>query len=226
MTLFAGVFYFTNISSSLNNLIHLAGIATLLLAVFKIYEKNQILKEKIELTKELKLVNDKLQVLATRDFLTNIGNRRYFFDLGEKSLYQSLRDGKLISLIVMDIDDFKQINDNYGHQVGDDVLIDISKVLTFELRKSDILARVGGEEFAILLPATNLDKAIQIGEKLRMGINKLLYKEKGSSFKVSGSFGVTQVNLNEDKNLDDLYARSDNALYKAKSGGKNRVCYS
>lgn len=218
--------------SSQNNLLHVLGFIVLIYSIFEIRKKQNIIStlnstidEKEKLSKELFESNKKLNSLVSTDFLTNIGNRRYFFDIGEKSFFKAKRNGSFLSLILLDIDDFKMINDEYGHQIGDDVLIKISQVLTGEIRKSDILGRVGGEEFAIVLPETDLDNAIQIAEKIRMKFTEIKCQKNSMNLKVTGSFGVSQINHLKDKDLDSIFARSDTALYKAKNGGKNRVCY-
>lgn len=203
-----------------------AFVSFLLLFVFYEFNKknkaikllNETILEKEKLTKEL-------EKIATKDSLTGIGNRRYYFDLGDKAFALAKRDESYLSMITIDIDNFKDINDKFGHQVGDDILKLVASCMEKELRKSDILARVGGEEFSIVLPNTDLDNAMTIAEKIKSKINTINYIHKDIKVIVTGSFGVSQ-NSKDDKDLDDIYARADKALYKAKSSGKNRVCYS
>lgn len=189
-----------------------------------INELNETLDEKDRLSRKLEETNKKLEELASKDSLTGIGNRRYYFDFGEKLFSLAKRDNTLLSLITMDIDNFKNINDKFGHQIGDEILKLVSSNIISELRKSDISARVGGEEFSIVLPNTDLDKAISIAEKIRIKIKNIAYKHQNSEVFVTGSFGVSQI-ITNDNYLDDIFARADKALYKAKSSGKNRVCY-
>lgn len=186
---------------------------------------NSALKEKREQAQYLKKENKVLNELAIKDYLTQVGNRRYFFDFAKKAFLLAKREKKSLSLIVVDIDNFKMVNDQFGHQIGDEILKSFATCMERELRKSDILGRVGGEEFAVLLPNTNLDEAIQIAEKIRIRIKNSVYKSNEKNISVSGSFGVSQINLKYDQTLDNIYARADVALYKAKSIGKNRVCY-
>lgn len=186
---------------------------------------NEALSEKEKLTKKLEKTNIELQNIATKDSLTGIGNRRYYFEFGDKAFYLAKRENKLLSLITIDIDNFKNINDKFGHQVGDDVLKLVASSMESEIRKSDILARVGGEEFSIVLPNTNLDEAMIISEKIRTKIKATSFCTEDIEISVTGSLGVSQIEK-DDTDLDDIYARADKALYKAKSSGKNRVCYS
>lgn len=186
---------------------------------------NNTLKEKERLSKELTKSNKKLEKLATLDFLTGIGNRRYYFDLGEKAFALAKRDNQFLSIITIDIDDFKEINDKFGHQVGDDILKLVANNMKLHIRKSDILARVGGEEFSIILPKSDLEDALIIAEKVRETLNSIVYEHNNIKVSVTASFGVSQIIYQSDTDLDDIYARSDKALYKAKSSGKNRVCY-
>ena len=222
------VFYILNqvLSYDIYKIVCHLSVSFLLLFVFYefnrksklIKELNKTLIEKDKLTKEL-------EKIATKDSLTGIGNRRYYFELGEKAFSFAKRNDSFLSLITIDIDNFKDINDKFGHQAGDSVLKLVASSMLSELRKSDILARVGGEEFSIVLPNTDLDKAISIAEKIRIKIKNIDYKHNSVDVIVTGSFGVSQ-NSETDIDLDDIYARADKALYKAKSSGKNRVCYS
>lgn len=154
--------------------------------------------------------NKELKELAYHDHLTQIYNRQMFDKLYIKELENKKRHGDTLSLIMLDIDHFKELNDTYGHDVGDKVLIALSKLITANLRANDIFARWGGEEFLILLPRTNVDIAYKKAEQLRSIIDK--YKDKIPHFTVS--FGVTEV-LDYDKELS-AFIRVDKALYKAK----------
>jgi len=165
----------------------------------------------------------KLETQATVDSLTNIYNRRAFDEFAAKGVLRAQRDKTPISLILMDIDLFKQVNDNYGHQVGDKVLQEFSLRLKNSLREYDILARYGGEEFTLLLPNTNTMTAMLIAEKLRFTIAKPVFCLEGNTeLKVTASFGVA-TNQGESINWQQLISFADEALYHAKDNGRNCV---
>ena len=155
--------------------------------------------------------------LATHDALTGVYNRRYFEELFEHSIKLFEREQSTFSLILFDIDNFKLINDTYGHLKGDEVLKSLSHFVSDNIRKSDTLARWGGEEFIILLPHTTIDKASHLAQTLREGIEELFFEEIGH---ITCSFGVNEVST-ESKEL--IFKELDLALYKAKSNGKNCV---
>ncbi|MCW8833637.1 MAG: GGDEF domain-containing protein [Colwellia sp.] len=165
----------------------------------------------------------KLAIQATIDSLTNIYNRRAFDEFARKGVLRAQRERTPISLIIMDIDLFKEVNDSYGHQVGDKVLQEFSLRLRNSLRQYDILARYGGEEFTLLLPNTNTVTAEIIAEKLRDTIAQPVFCPEGSAeLSVTASFGVA---TNYDKYIDwqQLISLADKALYHAKESGRNCV---
>lgn len=176
------------------------------------------------LIQELESSKERLKLLASTDSLTNLYNRRYFSKISEHILDLAKREQEEISLIMMDIDNFKLVNDTYGHQVGDDVLIALSQKLRESQRKSDIVRRYGGEEFVVLLPNTNLDGAIVVAEKIREEIENIkvhTLEDKYVQFTVS--LGVSMVKMKEERNLEVVLKRADDALYEAKRSGKNKV---
>ncbi len=159
-----------------------------------------------------------LQLVATTDPLVKIPNRLKFDSMLNKELDNFKKNGKTFSLIFFDIDHFKQINDTYGHKIGDKILIELTKVVSKVIRKSDIFARWGGEEFAIILPGANIKKAYEIAQKIRQTIEKHDFNiEK----KVTCSFGVTEVEKGDSQT--SIVTRVDSALYKAKNSGRNRI---
>ena len=177
--------------------------------------KNKELEEKnIELEKKIREV----EYLSITDPLTTIGNRRRFETNLEKEIARSKRYGHRLSLVMFDIDFFKQINDKQGHEVGDYILQHLSLVLKNQLRENDCFSRWGGEEFALIFPETNIDQAAGIAEKFRELINQI---EFGDNLFITCSFGVTEYILDEP--VGDLFSRVDNALYQAKELGRNRV---
>lgn len=166
---------------------------------------------------------NKLAVQATIDSLTNIYNRRAFDEFATKSVLRAQRDKKPISMIIMDIDLFKQVNDQYGHQIGDKVLQEFSLRLKGSLRQYDILARYGGEEFTLLLPDTNTKTAMLIAEKLREKIAQPVFcLEDDAVLAVTASFGVA-TNQGDNVDWQQLISLADQALYHAKEEGRNCV---
>lgn len=159
-----------------------------------------------------------LQQLATTDTLTGIFNRRRFNELLEADIARHQRYHSPLSLIFFDIDHFKQVNDTYGHQAGDQVLVQLTALVSGSIRTTDALARWGGEEFIILTSGCNLDCARQLAEKLRMAIERLSLPEVGL---ITCSFGVAEFREGDDQ--DALVKRVDQCLYQAKESGRNRV---
>jgi diguanylate cyclase (GGDEF)-like protein len=175
-----------------------------------------------ERTKELEENILKLNELATMDYLTNIPNRRYFFDLGDKIFLLAKRENKNLSLLLLDIDLFKNINDTYGHDIGDEVLKLIAITIKDNIRNSDILARFGGEEFVVLLNETNSKGAENISLKIKDLIEAIDYKKIDALLKTTVSVGVTSIKK-EDTNLNNMIKRSDEGMYKSKEKGRNTI---
>ncbi|MCF6172474.1 MAG: diguanylate cyclase [Campylobacteraceae bacterium] len=172
---------------------------------------NKILEEK----------NAKLEILASMDMLTGARSRRSFFDIGTQYISIAQRENKPLSFIMMDLDHFKKINDTYGHQTGDKVLKNFAKVVAKNIRKSDLFGRVGGEEFAIILSNTNIDKALKVAEKIRSQVstNDLKFQEK--TIHITVSLGIAM--LANDDILDTIFEKADKALYTSKQNGRNRI---
>ena len=167
-----------------------------------------------------------LQKLSSLDGLTGIANRRSFDENLLKEWNRSIRAGKSIGLIMIDIDFFKLYNDHYGHQGGDDCLIKVAKGLESAIhREADFLARYGGEEFSTVLPDTDLDGAVKVAEEMRQAIKNLKIEHAKSKISdiVSISIGVSAVKPLQGMNPEILIASADQALYKAKEEGRNMV---
>lgn len=177
--------------------------------------KNQQLEVEIS---ERRKVEAELEYLANIDPLTCILNRRKFNEVISYELKRDERYRNNLSLILCDLDKFKNINDKFGHDSGDQVLILFTRFISSAIRKSDIFARWGGEEFAILLPETGLEKATQIASKLRLITETSVIPRIG---RITASFGVAEYHM--DDNEETLIKRADMALYKAKGNGRNRV---
>lgn len=189
-----------------------------------IEELNSSLEGRIKKrTEELEKNVKKLNELATIDFLTKIPNRRYFFELGNKFFSLAKRDKTDLSLIIIDIDYFKKVNDNYGHFIGDEILKIVSTSLQDNIRTSDLVARIGGEEFIVLLNETSCDGAYIIAEKLRKIVKAQKYTQEGFDISVTISMGISCIKNEEDKKIDDILIRADEALYSSKAGGRDRV---
>jgi len=186
---------------------------------------NNSLEDKVkERTKELEYSNKELKLLASTDPLTKLYNRRYFTKTSEHILDIAKRNKTDLSIIMLDIDNFKVINDTYGHIVGKNVIILVAEIMQDCSRKSDIICRFGGEEFIILTPETNIDGAIVISEKIRSEVEKNDIQIKdGTELKFTVSIGVSKVDNELDSNDISIIKRADEALYEAKKSGRNRI---
>ena len=176
----------------------------------------------IEAHDELEKSVDELHRLSIMDNLTNIYNRRYFFEMSNKLIATAAREKKAVSLLMLDIDFFKQVNDSYGHQAGDFILVELVKEIETMTRKSDVFARIGGEEFTILLNNTSLKGAQVIAEKMRIKIENKVFSYNNASIDITISIGISELTaLNT--SIEDLYKQADKQLYSAKNNGRNRV---
>lgn len=171
---------------------------------------------------ELEKVREEINTLAVTDELTRVYNRRQFMRLAELELERSKRNRRAISVIIFDIDDFKNINDRHGHLCGDVVLQELSQACQKILRPYDAFARFGGEEFILLLPETDEANALQVANRLCQFVSAHVVDYKGTPIRVTISIGVTTSDVIRDT-LDDLLRRADQALYRAKGSGKNRL---
>lgn len=164
----------------------------------------------------------KLKELLTTDHLTGACNRAYFFEVAEKERQRCNLNGQPLGLIALDIDHFKQVNDSYGHAVGDAALKTVATVCKAFLRNSDTFARLGGEEFVVLLPATDLAAAVNLAERLRVAIDAIALEAADTTLAITASFGCA-VTLDPATTLTELLAAADLLLYAAKRGGRNLV---
>lgn len=172
---------------------------------------------------ERKKVEQKLELLARTDSLTGLANRRHFMEMAEQELSRTLRYGGELSALMLDIDHFKSVNDTYGHHTGDMVIQKLGDICRATLRDVDCVGRIGGEEFAVMLPQTGVAQAAEAAERLRVAVTAARVPlEKGLPLRFSVSIGV--ATLREPCNLDTLLGSSDTALYTAKNSGRNRVC--
>ena len=176
-----------------------------------------------ERTAALEAINIQLKKLSITDHLTNLYNRRHFFDLAPIEFERARRYEHDLAVILFDIDNFKRVNDTYGHFVGDQVLVSVSGLCQKTSRQHDILARFGGEEFIILLPETGLQRAISTAERLREMIAQTPIDTESGSISITTSFGVVALSAKDDLEFKQLLVRVDEALYHAKETGRNRV---
>lgn len=172
-------------------------------------------------------LHNKTKLMAITDFLTGLFNHRYFQQIFSQELGRARRYQKLMSLIILDIDDFKHFNDRFGHAVGDKVLIAIGEIMLRSLRKVDYAFRYGGEEFVVILPETSLEHAVLTAERLREKIaaEAMLEVPEADGVRVTVSSGVACY-PEDGTNREDLFSLMDSFLYKAKSLGKNKVVHS
>lgn len=166
-----------------------------------------------------KTAEEQLRILSSTDSLTGLKNRSVFNESIEREINRANRYKSDLSLLMLDLDHFKQVNDNFGHDCGDTVLIEIARILEENIRKTDILCRWGGEEFALIAPATPLENAVYLAENLRSIIDKAPIPGAGH---ISCSIGVAAYSENDDKK--SLLNKADDALYMAKEKGRNCVC--
>lgn len=166
-----------------------------------------------------------LELLASLDPLTRLYNRRYFAKAAKTILDLAKRNKKELTIVMLDIDNFKAINDLYGHKVGDNVIIELAKELEVNTRNSDVICRFGGEEFIILLPETDMNGAKIIAEKIRKNTEKILVNtNQGRDISFTVSLGLSSVDITEDNSIEPAISRADKAMYEAKKSGKNRTC--
>lgn len=184
------------------------------------FKLDQEVKER---TINLEEANKKLKVFARTDPLTGINNRGYFFSQGNKYFNIAIRNNTPLHQLMLDLDFFKEINDKYGHHVGDLVLKEFTQTIEKVLRNSDLFGRIGGEEFSILLQDTNIEGAKLFAERIRENIETMQIISENEVIKVTVSIGL--VTLKDEDNLNELLKKADVALYEAKTSGRNKYIY-
>lgn len=211
--------------------IYFIAILGILLILRLVYAKNKndylsLYSKKLddevqERTRELNEANEKLKVLASTDFLTGINNRGSFMNLAQKYFDIAKRNNTSLEILSLDLDHFKSINDTYGHEAGDKVLIEFTNTVKRLLRDSDVFGRTGGEEFCIILQNTSPEGSYVFAERLRQSVEDTKIEYEGKSIKVTVSIGMAA--MDKEENIKDLIKKSDVALYKAKESGRNKV---
>lgn len=182
--------------------------------------KNELESARVELKKQRKTI-ESIKELSNRDQLTGLYTRRYMENVFNDALYNFRRYSRIFSVVMIDLNNFKEINDTYGHPAGDVVLQRISQILLKETRKTDVPVRYGGDEFIIILPDTPVEGAKSFAEKILKKIKSLRFEKNGERFYCTASAGVTQVKDNDV--IDSILARVDEALYETKNKGKDGV---
>ena len=188
-----------------------------------VIENAQAKNRALRLARELKLANDRLRDLAYRDGLTNLYNHRHFLETMDRELARAARYQRPLTLLMIDIDNFKKINDTYGHQVGDIVLKHISQTLSRNNRKADIVARYGGEEFVMVLPETTISGGLMKAESCRAAIAGTEIKALEQVIRATVSVGVAAWDADQTLDKYQFIDLADQALYRSKQQGKNRV---
>lgn len=176
----------------------------------------------VHLLRQVEEARQRAQQLAWNDELTGLLNRRRFTEVGERELRLAQRQRTELALVLLDVDNFKHINDRHGHSGGDAVLQAMGRVLPASLRSTDVAARWGGEEFVLLLPGASGESALQVTERVRQAVAQQAIVSGGQVLRWTVSVGVADAS--EGEAFDALVRRADLAMYRAKSEGKNRVC--
>lgn len=178
----------------------------------------------IRALRKIEANTEELQLLATQDAATGLFNRRYLMETGQHELARMRRYGSPLALMMLDVDHFKRVNDTWGHPVGDRVLQGVAQVMKTMVRDQDTVGRLGGEEFAVVLPETDRAGVLAIAERMRAAVeaDPLAMADDGALVRVTVSIGVTVVRPENDS-FEEALMRADQALYKAKDGGRNRV---
>jgi two-component system cell cycle response regulator len=177
--------------------------------------------EEKRLNFKLTRMNEQLSEMAVRDYLTGIYNRRYTVEYLDTEIERCIRYGNTFALVFLDIDNFKDYNDKYGHSVGDEALKHLCALLLNNIRKSDVLGRYGGEEFLIVLHNSTKEYAKKVAKRIKDKLSKDEFIINGINLKIQASFGISSYNKGD--NADKIIDRADTALYNAKNKGKNRV---
>jgi diguanylate cyclase (GGDEF)-like protein len=190
-----------------------------LLILYFLYKRNQ---ERRTVNRKLTTLNDELFKLASTDSLTGLLNRRHFTEDAEREIFRKKRKGYLTVLLMIDIDFFKSVNDEYGHAMGDQVIKSVANILTNGKRKYDLVGRWGGEEFVMMLVDCDEQRAYEISQRLCEVIADSHISHQEKSIQITISVGLSSINV-DDQNLESVLARADKALYQAKSSGRNQV---
>jgi diguanylate cyclase (GGDEF)-like protein len=172
---------------------------------------------------ELQLKQRELERLTRQDGLTGLFNRNTFVELSNNELKRAKRQGSSTTILLLDLDHFKRINDTWGHPAGDAVLRHVAQTMVNSVRSTDLVGRLGGEEFIVLLPHTSAETGRKIAEKIRQRLEVSELRWEGTRISVTASIGLSGTSADESREFDSLYTEADKALYLAKQRGRNRV---
>ena len=193
------------------------------LADSRLQENNQQLRQQAT---ELQSLNEELRRLTITDPMTGLHNRRHFDAIMETDLALSRRHNEVSSIIIIDLDHFKNINDTFGHKTGDRVLIHVANILKSNLRKTDAICRIGGEEFAVISRRAGIEDAMTVGEKLRKAVEMNPLQAGKNCISLTISIGISSLSsTNQNTQPDDIFRKADAALYFSKEHGRNRVTH-
>ena len=188
-----------------------------------VIEHREAMQRAQRLAMDLKVANEKLRDAAVRDSLTGLYNHRFFQEVLEREVNRAVRHERPIALMMVDIDNFKKVNDQYGHPTGDQVLKAIAQAIVKDTRRSDVVARYGGEEFVVILPESSITGALRKGETYRKATETTEIKIDSLSLKITVSIGVAAIDHHDIVSKDQLIEAADRALYRSKHEGRNRV---
>ena len=203
-------------------LMAVAAVLFMIVAYRSLRITSHFVQRSYSLSYELQEAKEHAETLARTDFLTGMNNRRSFYDLCETPFRVARRHGQDLAVILFDIDRFKNINDAHGHAMGDEVIRTLARIVARTGRESDVAGRVGGEEFAILLPHTDARNAHELAERLREQMEQSVVHLGRAEVEFTASFGVAQMDPGCES-LEALVAAADGAMYEAKERGKNCV---
>ncbi|WP_321494673.1 GGDEF domain-containing protein [uncultured Desulfobacter sp.] len=213
------IIYFLSLQSKSNIVVAaMMAITIIFMSIISMKQHKNWIRT-LALSFELQVAKKEAERIARIDILTGIYNRRAFYEIAPKYIAAAKRSNSPLSVVMLDIDHFKSINDTYGHAVGDMVLASIANMLKHEIRESDIVGRLGGEEFVILLPDSDRNGAFKIVERLRQKVQIMNFP--GYDFNVTSSFGIVVNTAHE--SIDHLLKNADSALYDAKNRGRNQT---
>ncbi len=185
-------------------------------------ERSRLYEELLRLTEDLKKTQEALEREASRDSLTDLWNRRAILDLLKREMSRSNREGRPIAAVMVDVDNFKEINDRIGHLAGDEVLREVTRRIASTLRSSDVLGRIGGEEFLIILYPGEEKTAVEVMERARRACASIPVSIEAGEFEVTVSLGAAIGEVEDDIDLATVLKTADQALYRAKNNGRNR----
>lgn len=168
---------------------------------------------------------EKFKRLSLIDQLTRIPNRRYLFQELKKYFKRHKEEKKPLALLMIDVDDFKKVNDTYGHEAGDEILKKVANIISRSVRKFDLVGRYGGEEFIVVLPDADIEKAVEIAERIRKNVESQTFMIDSNEIKVTVSLGVAELLKDNPRSVNDLIKIADMRMYRAKVSGKNRVVF-